>query len=351
MTDPGTDLTMIVPTAGRAGALGSLLGDLTRQEPPVARVLVVDAMRVDECQRLVAAFRAEHPGFPLQHLPAPPGETGLPASRNVGVRHADTSLVAFLDDDTRVGPDYCRRLAEPFGADPELAGVGGYIVDEAPWRDDPETPADPRTPVISGGWFRLDGRRRPLPRRTRLRRALGLALLDRPGRWSGAGHDWPVSYWPPGDDWVEVDFVMGGASAWRRSVFQEARFPAELDGYGHYEDLIFCLQVRRLGHRIVLHRGARLEHHHDPDARPDYRRYGRQVTRHGWSLWRQFRDLGTRGNAVGYWATELANAVSRLPSPGGVQEALGRFEGALAGLRDPIRFAPLPALTDEGAER
>lgn len=340
----GGELTVVVPTVGRAGALASLLADLAAQRRRLAEVIVVDAMHAEECRELCDEMRVSLPGLAVRHLPAPPGRRGLPASRNYAVEHCATEIVAFLDDDVRVPPDYSTRLLEPF-AEAEIWGVGGAITNEVSWTRAPESPGRDR-PRIAASSYALDGWRRPLPRRWRWRRRLGLAPVELPGRWSGAGHVWPLSFWPPGDDWVPVDFLMGGASAWRRALFAEIRFPEELEGYGHYEDLIFSLQASRR-HRLVLHRGARLEHHHHPAGRPGYRRYGYQVTYNAYSLWRQFRPRGGLRAELGYWLVELLNGVARLRTRGGVAELAGRLQGAVAALRRPLRFAERPALARE----
>lgn len=347
---PGNEqLTLIIPTVGRAGPLATLLDDLAAQDPPLAEILVVDAMFQTACRDLCRQWQEERPEVPLRHLEAPADQRGLPASRNYAVQHARTPFVAFLDDDIRVGPSYCRRLLEPF-ADPDVHGVGGYICNEVDWQPDQPAPTGDLPHLSRDGWYYLDGWRRRLPKRWRWRLRLGLARVERPGTWSAASHVWPLGFWPPGDDWQDVDFVMGGASAWRRSLFREIRFPGELPGYGHYEDLIFSLQASRR-HRLVLHRGARLEHHHHPQGRPSYRRYGYQVSYHGYSLWRQFRRRGGLGLELEFWATELFNALARLPSRGGFAEAFGRLEGAIAALRRPFTVAVGPALETRAADQ
>lgn len=334
-------LTLIIPTIGRAGALEDLLLDIIAQEVSPAETIVVDAMRAMECRDLCSRWNVEKPEFPLRHLQAPAGERGLPASRNHAIRHAQGDVIAFLDDDTRLTSPYFRRLLEPFAHDPSVMGVGGYISNEVVWEASNGFAASPE---ISGdGWYRFEGWKRPLPARWKWRRRFGLAPLLNPGKWPPAGHGWPVSFWPPGDSWVEVDFIMGGASAWRKEIFGEFRFPSELDGYGHYEDLVFSLQVSH-SYRLVLHRGARLEHHHHPHGRPDYRRYGRQVVHHGYSIWRQFRTAKRGSDVLAFWLVEMLNLISRLRSVAGVREAVGRIEGCMFGLIRPITFTQCPTL-------
>ena len=51
---------------------------------------------------------------------------GVSGNRNTGAFHAQTPLIAFLDDDTSADPQWLARLVEPF-ADPAVVGAGGGI--------------------------------------------------------------------------------------------------------------------------------------------------------------------------------------------------------------------------------
>lgn len=53
-------------------------------------------------------------------------QRGASGTRNTGVQHARTPLVAFLDDDAAARPDWLSRLIEPF-ADPRVVGTGGGV--------------------------------------------------------------------------------------------------------------------------------------------------------------------------------------------------------------------------------
>lgn len=51
---------------------------------------------------------------------------GVSGNRNTGAFHSQTSLIAFLDDDTVADPNWLARLVEPF-TDPAVVGSGGGI--------------------------------------------------------------------------------------------------------------------------------------------------------------------------------------------------------------------------------
>jgi GT2 family glycosyltransferase len=54
-----------------------------------------------------------------------PGSSG---SKNTGIRVASSDIVAFVDDDATVEPDWLCSLVEPLEASDELIGVGGAVV-------------------------------------------------------------------------------------------------------------------------------------------------------------------------------------------------------------------------------
>ncbi|MGA5299022.1 glycosyltransferase family 2 protein [Nucisporomicrobium flavum] len=61
-------------------------------------------------------------------------DQGVSGNRNTGAFHTSTSLIAFLDDDVVMGPDWLGSVVAPF-ADPRVVGAGGGI---APAWEGPE---------------------------------------------------------------------------------------------------------------------------------------------------------------------------------------------------------------------
>ncbi|WP_067500921.1 glycosyltransferase family 2 protein [Actinoplanes sp. TFC3] len=51
---------------------------------------------------------------------------GVSGNRNTGAFHTSTSLIAFVDDDVTMGPDWLASLVTPF-TDPRVVGAGGGI--------------------------------------------------------------------------------------------------------------------------------------------------------------------------------------------------------------------------------
>jgi GT2 family glycosyltransferase len=316
-------LTLVVCTLDRPAAVRALLVALAAQTHPAGEVLVVDASADGDTAEVVADVAPGWPGH-LRHVAVTGDQRGLTRQRNVGIEVATGDLVAFLDDDTVPAPSYLREVHACFERHPDAVGVGGAI-DEGGWVRHQGAPPRP-------GWYRSGAWERPEGLRWRLRRRLGLAG-DRPAGWiPPGGHGRPVAFLPPDGEDHEVELVMGGASAWRRRVFDQHRFDPGFAGYGLYEDLDLCLTVGADG-PLYLATAARLEHHHAPESRPDHDRYGRMVVTNGWYVWRRRWPRPRRVDRVRWWATTFVLAACRAAGGrAGRQEAWGRLQAMAATL-------------------
>jgi GT2 family glycosyltransferase len=117
MADPL--LSVVVCTHDRPDALSRCLESLAALEDPV-EVLVVDSASRTPCTDPVERFAGRIPGLRIVRE----DEAGLSRARNRGVGEASCDLIAFVDDDASVRPDWARRLAGAF-ADPLVGCAGG----------------------------------------------------------------------------------------------------------------------------------------------------------------------------------------------------------------------------------
>jgi cellulose synthase/poly-beta-1,6-N-acetylglucosamine synthase-like glycosyltransferase len=99
------------------------------------RVVVV----IDHNDTLLGRVREHFTGLP-DVLVVPndygPGSSG---TRNTGIRHTGTELVALLDATSTATPDWLEKLVLPFENDPTVVGTGGRV--EALWSADSRRPA------------------------------------------------------------------------------------------------------------------------------------------------------------------------------------------------------------------
>ena len=118
MTGPAS---VVIPChrSDRFAQLATAVAAVAAQRPAPAEVIVV----VDHNPALYRRASAELAGVTVLANAYPPGVSG---TRNTGVRHAGTDLVALLDDDARPHPGWLAGLLAPF-AQAEVVGTGGAI--------------------------------------------------------------------------------------------------------------------------------------------------------------------------------------------------------------------------------
>ena len=317
-------LSLIVCTYRRPEAVDRLLTALDRQSRVPDETLVIDASP-DRSTAAVVTRHAAHGAAHIRYVAVDDHERGLTRQRNRGIAEATGDHVAFLDDDTVPEAEYFAEIERCFGRHPDAAGVGGAI-DWTTWRR-----AVPGRPTPRG-WYHCDGWERPDDLRWRLRRAVGLAPAVTPGHLPPSGHGRPVSFLPPSGKDYRVEFVMGGASTWRRDVFDRHAFSPYFEGYGLYEDLDFCIDVARDA-PLYLCTAATLRHDHDPAARPPGYRYGRMVVENGWYVWRRRWPSPRPADRLRWWLTTMLLVAARLGGivgghwPDAAEESSGRLVG------------------------
>ncbi|GEP36470.1 mycofactocin system glycosyltransferase [Nocardioides psychrotolerans] len=111
------DVTVVVPTRDRAGAVAGLIASL----PPGLPVVVVDDGSTDPGS--LAAVAAEHGARLVRH----PRNLGPAAARNSGLRAVRTAYVVFCDSDVRPDPGWLGALRRHLD-DPAVALVGPRVL-------------------------------------------------------------------------------------------------------------------------------------------------------------------------------------------------------------------------------
>jgi len=240
-------------------------------------IIVVDASLNRETKEMLELNAFEN----LRYFLVADADRGLTKQRNYGIASVekDMDIVCFLDDDTVLEPDYFEQLLNTFEIYPEALGVGGYISNETPWEKVIENEVLNINEFSCDGWKRKDGSRFVL------RKKLGLDSDCPPGFSPLFSHGRSVGFLPPSGKVYEVEQVMGGVSAFKKSVFDTFRFSNYFEGYGLYEDADFSLRVAKTG-KLYLNTAAKLSHYHNPSGRPNQYQYGKMVVRNGYYVWR-----------------------------------------------------------------
>jgi GT2 family glycosyltransferase len=288
-------LDVALCTRDRLEHLRRCLASVAAQTAPPRRVLVVNGGRpLDSLGTQVEVVDVE---------------PSLPRQRNVALDILDGELVAFLDDDVELRPDYLERVRAWFEEHPATVGVSGHVDNDVPFSA--ASSAFRRTFSLSTG----DGVLRP---------SCDVIYLQHPT--------------VP----TRVHAVSGSNMVWRRSALHGLRFDEALEGYAYMEDVDFSLRAGLRGELWMLP-DARLLHDRTQTSRVPPRAYVRQVFTNGAYLFAKHRaTYGLRSSAyarrvVGRSAAYVAVAArTRSPEPliglaqgvAAIPEALGRGRAA-----------------------
>lgn len=200
-TGPGVGIriSVIVPTYGRPAALSRCLASLTAQRFPreAFEIVVVD----DGGDPPAEARSAPFDPIPLRTTVLREPHRGPAAARTAGIRAARGDILAFLDDDCSVPPDYLDQVARAFDAHSGLSIAQVRL-------DNPEPDN-----LYGVAW------------KVALDEALRLNLDVRPGGPAVCG-------------------ILGGVMVCRRHVFAEVGFDPALPGAREDADLHLQLRTR-----------------------------------------------------------------------------------------------------------
>jgi len=269
--------SLIICTYMRPAPLLKLLQSVKTQTLYPDEISIVDASVNLETKEMLEWNAFEN----LRYFLVTEKDRGLTRQRNYGIARVrkEMDIVCFLDDDTVLAPDYFEQLLKTFEIHPEALGVGGYISNETPWEKVAENE------VIKIDEYSYDGYKRKDGSRFVLRKKLRLDSDCPPGFSPLFSHGRSVGFLPPSGKTYEVEQVMGGVSAFKKSVFDTFQFSTYFEGYGLYEDADFSLRVAKTG-KLFINTSAKLSHYHNSSGRPNQYQYGKMVVRNGYYVWR-----------------------------------------------------------------
>jgi len=120
------DISVVICTRNRCATLKKVLDSLEHESSAgfTWELVVVDNGSVDQTKEVVEEFRSKVE-FPTRYVLE--REPGLSNARNRGITESEGNIVAFLDDDVTVAPDWLAELKIAFDKY-ECACVGGKIL-------------------------------------------------------------------------------------------------------------------------------------------------------------------------------------------------------------------------------
>lgn len=273
---------LIIPTYHREQDLTVALQSVLEQTRLPDQLIIVDDGELPHIP-----LRAELEALGIECLYHRKDVPDLPTSRNIGIRMADADIVLFLDDDVKLLPDYIEQCLAPFeqDADGTLAGVGAVIVNHRALR--------------------------PAHRLRRLFDILFLVSGLREGRVLASGFttNYGATFHPPTEIYP-VDVLSGGASAWRRRIFDEFSFTENYRVHCAGEDQDFSYRVSRR-YRLLINPHARLYHFEAPNMRHDRYNTGRRFLLDRYRFFNNYvRRYPLQG--VLFWYATTGYVLSRL---------------------------------------
>lgn len=309
----------------RPQALMQLLQSVQLQTVYPDEILIIDGSSNQD----TAIAIAENQFRNIHYFLVPENCRGLTKQRNFGLdKVADTSsVIAFLDDDTELTPNYFEELIKTFADNREISGVGGVAINENGW-----SLTDPSKKYDANRYFQLEGYVYKEGQRNVMRNVLGLQSNLGPGRMPDYSHGKTCGF-PLNGKTYEVDLLIGMSFAFRKKVFDSLRFSTYFEGYGLYEDADFSIRALQFG-KNAINTKVQLRHYHHPSGRPNHYKYGKMVVRNGWYVWRT-KNPKPLFNAKLKWHSitilltliRFSNTFTSVKKAEAFTEALGRTVG------------------------
>jgi N-acetylglucosaminyl-diphospho-decaprenol L-rhamnosyltransferase len=225
------ELAVIILNFRTPQLVGDCLDSLRDQVGAGIIVLIVDNASNDGSAEKIRAFIAER-GYTFARVVESPVNGGFAAGNNVGIRAIDADAYLLLNSDTLVRPGALLALRDALSRYPNA----GLIV--------------PRTENVEGQFDRnAFVTPRPL---SEFVRGAKIGMLSRLLRRFDVVADVPKTSFEP--EWVGFCAVVV-----RREVIERAGLLDE-QFFMYYEDIDYCLRVRRAGFTIVYFPEARVVH-------------------------------------------------------------------------------------------
>ena len=213
-------LAIIIPTKDRPESLARLLQSIAIQSTKPAQVIVVDAGAV-----LAEQVIKEFPQLPIDYIQT---SASLTHQRNVGLKmlKKEIRFVAFFDDDVEL-------YAQTTGVAMKFLLKSGSEV----------------AAIACNGINYIRAK-------TFFLEKLFLISNDGVGVLLPSGFQSRI--WPVDNDY-QVQWVMGGATFWRRSIFNSYQFDEWFHGYAHCEDIDFSYRVSQK-YKFFILKDAKIVH-------------------------------------------------------------------------------------------
>lgn len=224
-------ISVIICTRNRFDDFTKTLPSIVAQSRLPDELIVVDSS--DE-KKLETYLKSVELPFPVRYFHTQPG---LTLQRNHGIRECSSDLIFFFDDDVDLDVNYLAEVEKVFARDVkhEIGAVGGRIV-----KNSPQTLGLQFESALFGF----------------IRTAFGVVGTGN-GRFYPSGMPSHPRMNQPGGF---IECLSGCCMAFRRVVFEKAKFDEDLAHYGLMEDVDISKQTLDAGYKIYYQTTATLVH-------------------------------------------------------------------------------------------
>lgn len=329
------NISLIVATYKRPDSLCKLLDSIEKQTIKPIEIIIVDASE-NEFTRI--CLEKTNYDLCVNYQKVTHEHKGSAQQRNYGIDHANeaSDIIAFLDDDLIIDPDYFEKLLDTYEKYPDSIGVGGVDIKSNYYFIKQEGAHYNRF-----NYYELDGWVMKEPLRNKARQLFGLMTNLQPGLIPDYSHG--RSTLPPNGKTYEVEHLMGGIASFKKELFSKLRFSSYFTGYGLYEDFDFSVRALPYG-KLYVNTDAKVWHFHEPSGRPDLYKYGKMVVKNGWYVWRvRYPNPSPKARFKWHATTLLLTAIrlmNVITGPGrkdAVMDFLGRATSWFGVLVNPPR--------------
>lgn len=234
-------ISIVISTKGRPCELMQCITSIQNQNKKPGEILIIDAGDAPLSEDFFRRFKRD---LIVEHIPA---KVGLTKARNLGISKAKGDIILFLDDDTRLEPEYLQELVRVFLSDNyhKIGGVSGHIIDP----DEKKAGSFCKKIQFTG------------------RKFVGTIFflpVERNGFFQPAG--FPTSL-PSGiPNILKVQCLYGANMAFRKEILTKFQFDEQLTGYCFMEDDDIAYRISRQYQNIYTP-FARLHHFESPVSR------------------------------------------------------------------------------------
>lgn len=227
-------ISIIIATLHRDEDLKVLFESLLVQTKAPLEIIIVDQSDDDKTKDLCLSYNDK---LPLSYIHSP--QKSGTHSRNIGIQKSNGAIVAFLDDDTKLSPDYLKQIEIFYREYPQAIGGMGKIINFMEFRD------------------KLFGKG-ILPLLYKLMASfLGLSSFRKGFRVLNSSRN--IEYYDA-DHTIEAEW-LSGLSWYKREIFNEFKFEEKFEKWSFGEDRMLSYQIfKKYPGSLYFYPDAKLYH-------------------------------------------------------------------------------------------